>query len=110
MKKPQVSIVNNHRGTLTQLTFNDDPIQMNWVVSPDYLKQVGYDDQDKLFGEFTLTVANHQYQSMAVTPVISEDDYGYTMTYHLDQLQLRENYRLVGNHLLWTITLTNQAG
>ena len=63
MTKPQINFAQNKRGALTKLTFSDDPTGMNWVVDPDYLEQVGYHDQDKLFGEFQLTLNGNDYRS-----------------------------------------------
>lgn len=68
MTTPRVNFEQNERGALTRLTFNDDPTGMNWVVAPDYLDQVGYRDQDKLFGEFQLVVNGTSYQSTDYQP------------------------------------------
>lgn len=109
MTTPRVNFEQNERGALTRLTFNDDPTGMNWVVAPDYLDQVGYRDQDKLFGEFQLVVNGTPYQSTDYQPELVTDDHNSTVNYRLPLVDLREDYDASGQELRWGIKLKNTS-
>lgn len=109
MTIPRVNFEQNERGALTRLTFNDDPTGMNWVVAPDYLDQVGYSDQDKLFGEFQLVVNGTPYQSTDYQPKLVTDDDTSTVNYRLPLVDLREDYDASGQELRWGIKLKNTS-
>lgn len=97
----------NPRGDIVNLQNHADEHHMNWVITPDYLDQVGYADRDKLFGEFTLTVGGQVYNSYDVTPTVQGTDTVTTVTYRVAELTLTETYRLVADHVDWTIDVQN---
>lgn len=109
MEQPRITFAQNKRGAITKLSFNDDPSKMNWVIDPDYLIKVGYDDQDKLFGEFSLTVNGHNYQSYDFTPVVEQAGATSKVTFCLPEVTLQERYELKGDRLEWKIQLTNST-
>lgn len=109
MTKPQINFAQNKRGALTQLTFSDDPTEMNWVVDPDYLEQVGYHDQDKLFGEFQLTLNGNDYRSGDYQPELSKTQKTSVVSYHLPQVDLTEKYWTVDGELRWQVSLKNTS-
>lgn len=110
MKQPRITVAQNKRGAMTKLSFSDDPSNMNWVIDPAYLEQVGYDDQDKLFGEFSLTVNGHDYRSIDFTPTLDQAA-GQTskVSFNLPDVSLTESYQLNDNYLEWKIILGNQS-
>ncbi|WP_045808181.1 hypothetical protein [Levilactobacillus spicheri] len=97
----------NRRGDIVNLQNLADDHRMNWVVDPAYLEQVGYADQDKLFGEFTLTVDGQTYRSADVTPTVAETADRVTVTYTIADLTLTETYRLVADQVIWDVDLRN---
>ena len=65
----------NENGNLTGLYLKDDPEKMNWVVDPKYLEQAGYDDLDKLWGEFSIMVNGTTYTSRdSVRSILQKED------------------------------------
>ncbi len=109
MKSQAFNVQQNDRGALIGMQLNQDPTHMNWVIDPDYLTSVGYDDKDKLFGEFTLTVDGKTYQSIDFKPrVVTETD-SCAVTYELPELTLVYLYKLNDDALHWEIELTNQT-
>lgn len=109
MTTPRLNFERNERGALIKLTFSDDPTKMNWVVDPHYLDQVGYADQDKLFGEFQLTVNGEDYRSIDFRPTVSTGPTASTVEYRLPMADLREDYQSDDHQLGWQIRLKNTS-
>lgn len=99
----------NSRGAITNLQLSDDPTKMNWVVSPDYLKQVGYSDNDKLLGEFTITVNGQKIDSINLTPKIEIADDQSTVKFALSSVNVEERYYSRNSAFHWQVQLTNQT-
>lgn len=97
----------NQRGAVVNLQNKQDGHHMNWVVAPTYLKQVGYQDEDKLFGEFTLTVGKKTYHSIDVDPNILSTKENITVSYLVAGLEIVETYRLVDQQIQWDIVVKN---
>lgn len=107
MESAQFQLDINQHGAVVNLRNKQDSHGMNWVVDPTYLDKVGYQDADKLFGEFTLTVDDQVYRSQGVQPQISECSEGVTVTYQLAGLVVIETYQLVANQVQWQIDVQN---
>lgn len=99
----------NQRGAITSLQLSDDPTQMNWVVSPDYLAQVGYHDSDKLLGEFTMTVDGQQFNSVDYTPKVETSNEQSTVSFALPKVNIMEQYCSHEADFNWQIQLTNRT-
>lgn len=61
------------RGAVSSVILLEDPVRMNWVVDPAYLAEAGYPDEDKLFGEWSVTVDGTAYASRDAVPRIRMD-------------------------------------
>src|SRR5699024_3292192 len=87
----------------------DDPYQMNWVIDNQYLQQTDFDESDKLFGEFTITVDGQKIDSHDIQPTVTNDANRATVTYNLQQkLQAVFVYDLTtDNQLNWEISVKN---
>lgn len=109
MGKPRIIVAQNKRGAITRLSFNDDPSKMNWVIDPAYLKQMGYDDQDKLFGEFTITIDGRDYHSTDFTPKVQQGEKTSEVEFAFANILLTEIYSIKGNYLEWGISISNQS-
>ena len=107
MKTKTFSVTQNQRGALTELTLNQDPTKMNWVIDPKYLTSVGYEDADKLFGEFTITIDDKKYNSIDLTPIVSNNDTTSKVTYQLADSVIEFNYQLTNESINWQIKLVN---
>ncbi|AKP65218.1 hypothetical protein FC99_GL001945 [Levilactobacillus koreensis JCM 16448] len=107
MESTQFQLDVNQRGAIVNLQNKQDDHHMNWVVDPAYLKQVGYQDEDKLFGEFTLTVGDKTYRSVDFEPNVLTTDDDITVSYMIAGLVIVETYRLVGKQVQWDIVVQN---
>jgi len=61
------------RGAVSSLIIREDPVRMNWVVDPAYLAEAGFPDEDKLFGEWSMTVNGTAYASRDAVPLVRID-------------------------------------
>ncbi|WP_208909153.1 hypothetical protein [Levilactobacillus yiduensis] len=107
MESTQFKLAVNSRGAVISLQNQQDAHHMNWVVDPAYLEQVGYQDTDKLFGEFSLTVGDHSYVSSDVTPQVTQTADQITVAYPIADLTVTETYRLTGKQVQWQIRVQN---
>lgn len=96
-------------GYVESLVMKDDPYQMNWVIDNQYLKQKDFDESDKLFGEFTITINGQKIDSHDLEPTIISDSSRAVVTYKLQQkVQVIFIYDLADdNQLDWEINLKN---
>lgn len=98
----------NGHGAITNLTLCDDPTEMNWVVDPSYLKQVGYSDEDKLLGEFTITIDGEKTNSIELAPKIKTTSMNTSsVSFDLGQVVVNEQYQCQKNDFHWCIQLKN---
>ena len=109
MHSSQWKLQFNQHGAVTQLIQPTDPQQMNWVIDPDYLEQVGYSDADKLFGEFDVTINGHQYRSVNFKPQIEIQSEQTIITFRLAEVTIRLTYKICDDKVLWYITMNNET-
>lgn len=101
----------NEHGALAGLFINNDPHHTNWVIDPKYLEQAGYQDTDKLFGEFDLTIAGKTFSSIAFQPSIDRQKESTTVTYGLDSVTVRISYAAgsADGTVDWSVELANRT-
>jgi hypothetical protein len=109
MKSQAFELQQNKRGDVVSLKLNEDETQMNWVIDPDYLTETGYQDDDKLFGEFTLTVDGKTYNSIDFEPTVVLGTAKSTVTYRIADLTLQLTYRLQDCFIDWQLQVKNRA-
>lgn len=98
-------------GHVSKLLFKDDPYQMNWVIEEEYLRKVGYNDREKLFGQFDLIVDGKSFLSIDVVPTIVSRDHQIEVTYSFDNVSVISKYELnqISNGIVWTIEVVNET-
>lgn len=103
------SIALNADGTVEQLRINGDPFQMNWVINNEYLTQHGFQDSDKLFGQFTLVSEGQTFHSTDRSPVIRQDkDQEVEVQYDFGKITVCLKYDLTKNdQFIWSIKVIN---
>lgn len=96
-------------GNLSKLSLNDDIHHMNWVIDSRYLDKYGYDEKDKLFGNFALTINGEQLTSTDVTPFMIQSEQKTTLVYSFELVEIRVYYDLEQSEqqLIWNIKLKN---
>lgn len=109
MKSKEFDIQQNSRGALTSLKMNHDQTGMNWLIDPKYLEQVGYQDAEKLFGEFTLTIANKTYNSIDYTPNVMNTTTKSKVVYQIASVTITLQYQLEQDYLNWHIEAINET-
>ncbi len=98
----------NENGNLTGLYLKDDPEKMNWVVDPEYLEQAGYDDLDKLWGEFSIMANGTSYTSRdSVRSILQKGDV-LSVTCPFRDFRLTMNYEPDGDsRMRFSVILQN---
>ncbi|MEE8824410.1 hypothetical protein LASUN_02300 [Lentilactobacillus sunkii] len=109
MKSEFLTVSQNERGAITKLQLNSDKSNMNWVIDPNYLESLGYDDLDKLFGEFNITVDGQKHRSIDQDPEVSGDDTHSKLQFKVDDLSLVQQFQLIGNSFKWDFTVQNNG-
>ncbi|WP_279404044.1 hypothetical protein [Secundilactobacillus kimchicus] len=105
-----ITINCNNRGALTQLKWGNDATQMNWVIDPAYLAEVGYQDDDKLFGEFTVAIDGQSYQSIDFPTQIDQTADQLTVTTTIQDLVFKSHYTAAPNQVLnWQFSVSNPS-
>ena len=96
-------------GYISELAIKDDPYKMNWVIEDSYLQQADYQDMDKLFGLFDITVDGKRTGSKEVNPVIREGQNKIEITYDFKGFRVKMTYDLGADEdaLFWKIDLEN---
>lgn len=107
MESSYFSVEQNQRGAITKLILANDATQMNWVIDPEYLASLHYHDEDKLFGEFHITVNGQRFQSINVTPKIQQFDTQSKLIFLFENFKVIENFILDGKALDWQIQVEN---
>jgi hypothetical protein len=97
-------------GNVSKLILKNDPDKMNWVVDEKYLEKVNYDDKDKLFGNFSITINDVEYKSNENQGKFNLFKEIATVSYVFDDVEILFNYDLSHSEdaLLWTIQLINR--
>lgn len=109
MNSDLFSVRQNGRGALTQLNLKSDESNMNWLIDPDYLTSVGYHDDDKLFGEFTVTIDGQTYNSIDYEPKIKNSDQENVVIFKIENIQFIFKYATDNIGLVWNIKLVNNT-
>ena len=101
----------NRKGCISSLIMKNDPYKMNWVMDNTYLKEAGYQDEDKLFGMFDLIADGEKISSQDVLPILSECGGKATATYDFSTMELTEIYDMAQkeDELHWSIKLKNKT-
>ncbi|MBU9788822.1 hypothetical protein QUF07_02090 [Lentilactobacillus sp. TOM.63] len=107
MKSDFLTVAQSKRGAITSFKLNDDKSNMNWVIDPDYLESLGYDDLDKLFGEFNITVNGQKHRSIDQIPEVTGDDTHSTVTFQVAGLTLKQNFELEKDAFKWDFSIQN---
>ncbi|MGL9730823.1 hypothetical protein [Enterococcus sp. DIV0756] len=95
-------------GHLSQLYLKNDPYRMNWVIEEKYLNEVGYNDSDKLFGQFDLIVNGETLHSVDVIPDIEKTKNTILVNYCFNNVSVNIKYELK-KYLNWEIELINKT-
>lgn len=96
-------------GSVKNLMFKDDPFKMNWVIDADYLGKAEYNEFDKLFGQFDITVNGKQFESGQFQPGIIQNEQKMNVIYNFENIfEVRIVYDLsFDEKLKWNIKLIN---
>lgn len=99
------------QGTVEALLLIDDPEQMNWVIDAQYVKDAGYSNQDKRFGQWSAVVDNEVIESTNLQPHIEVvNEQCATVTFLHDKFKVQYEYVLNHNgEWTWNISCSNQA-
>ncbi|CAM4249764.1 hypothetical protein [Weissella hellenica] len=97
------------QGYVQSLVMKDDPYHMNWVIDNEYLKQASFNESDKLFGEFTITIDGETINSADNYPQMTTKQQRILVTYELLQkVEVKFDYDLsINDQLNWNISLYN---
>ncbi|WP_160719490.1 hypothetical protein [Bacillus sp. USDA818B3_A] len=111
MENKQFRIEVSSSGNLTNLLLKDDINKMNWVMDPSYLSQSGYDEEDKLFGDFSIKIDGKLLNSIDGIPSITKNDAQATVIYVFEQIEVIMKYDLTKSEdrFVWNITLKNRT-
>ncbi|MBT2654628.1 hypothetical protein J7E81_05125 [Bacillus sp. ISL-18] len=111
MENKQFRIGISPSGNLTNLVLKEDTHQMNWVMDSSYLDGSGFDENDKLFGNFSLKIDGEIVSSVDMLPTISQDDAQAIVTYAFEQIEVIMKYDLSRSEgrLVWNINLKNST-
>ncbi|MFQ9629199.1 MAG: hypothetical protein ACLR1F_15775 [Enterococcus avium] len=108
LKNEQFQLDISKDGHLSQLYLKNDPYRMNWVIEENYLNEVGYNDSDKLFGQFDLIVNDEMLRSVEVIPEIKETENAILVEYCFNNVSVNIKYELK-EYLNWEIELINKT-
>ncbi|MGO3467929.1 MAG: hypothetical protein ACTIMJ_01080 [Weissella hellenica] len=97
------------QGYVQSLVMKDDPYHMNWVIDNEYLKEASFNESDKLFGEFTITIDGETINSADNYPQMITKKQRVLVTYELLQkVEVKFDYDLsINDQLNWNISLHN---
>lgn len=99
------------QGTVESLLLRDDPEQMNWVIDAQYVKDAGYSNQDKRFGQWSAVIDGERIESINLQPHIEVvDEQCATVTFLHDQFKVQYEYLLDYNgEWKWNIRCSNRG-
>jgi hypothetical protein len=101
------------QGFVDKLIINEDSEKMNWVIDPAYMREVGYHDEDKLFGHFRLSVDQVEYKSQMVqSQSFRIGSQVMKLVYSFDRFEVHLTYDLGTDDqsLHWNVALLNKSG
>lgn len=111
LNSPKFELAFTERGAVKSLRMKDDPYAMNWVVDPGYLAEAGYDDVDKLFGEWTAVVNGRKINSFDLIPtIVQENEHTAVISFDADGFAISLTYRLEEEQVRWGIESHNRTG
>lgn len=98
-------------GCVSELVMKQDPYKMNWVIDASYLKDVGYQDDDKLFGAFELIADGEQISSKECSPEVKEEKEKVEIIYDFMGVKVIFVYDMASRKedLVWKIKLVNKT-
>ena len=101
----------SNRGYVSELVIKDDAYKMNWVMDEGYLKEAGYKEQDKLFGEFDIIADGTKISSNETIPQIKKGDAKADIKYNFEKLSVEFIYDLQKRKdgLCWEVRVTNNT-
>ncbi|MCJ7840699.1 hypothetical protein MUB24_07210 [Lederbergia sp. NSJ-179] len=101
----------NSQGVVNKLLIKNDSDSMNWVINKDYLNSHGYEDDDKLFGQFSLVANNKVYDSYEINPAfMQQKDQRLEVKYNFEEVTVVLCYDLMFNtQLKWSIKVVNNS-
>lgn len=99
------------QGTVESLLLIDDPEKMNWVIDAQYVKEAGYSDQHKRFGQWSAVVDNEIIESINLQPHLEVvDNKAAIVTFIHDKFKVQYEYLLNDNdEWKWSIRCSNRA-
>jgi len=99
------------QGTVESLILLEDAEQMNWVIDAQYVKDAGYADQDKRFGQWTALVDDELIESIHLQPHIEMvNDQSAKVTFSHHKFKVQYEYLLDHNgEWKWNIRCSNPA-
>lgn len=109
LRNNKLSLKIREDGIIDELKIIDDKHDMNWVITENYLNDVGFFSQDKLFGNFEVKAEDKIYNSKNCRPIIDLIDKKCIVTYKFNLLNVVISYDL--NHesrLIWNIKIYNK--
>lgn len=98
-------------GHVSELLIKHDPYKMNWVMDAAYLREAGYQDEDKLFGEFELIADGERISSKECSPEVKEEKEKVEIIYDFTVVKVIFVYDMESRkgELDWKITLVNKT-
>ena len=111
IENQKFSMSTDPEGRVSELLIKHDPYKMNWVMDAAYLKETGYQDDDKLFGEFELIADGEKISSRGYSPEVKEEKEKVEIVYDFPVVKVLFVYDLESGdeNLRWKITLVNKT-
>ena len=103
----------DENGTPVSLILKDDPYKMNWILDNQYLKETGYHDEDKRFGQFSITLDGDAVTTGTVAkPTVTVQNGTVQVSYLLEKTEVAFVYDLASESdaFTWSIRLRNRTG
>jgi len=97
------------QGTVESLILTDDPEKMNWVIDLQYVRDAGYSNQDKRFGQWSAIINDEVIESVNLqTHIEVADDNLAIVTFLHDKFNVRYEYVLnINGEWKWNIRCSN---
>ena len=111
IENKKLSMLVSEKGYVSDFQIKGDPYKMNWVIDGSYLKETGYKDLDKLFGNFDLTADGQKMISDQANIQTNEKGGKTEVIYDFPILRVKMTYDLEQNEneLHWNIQLNNKT-
>ncbi|SDF26843.1 hypothetical protein SAMN04488542_10862 [Fontibacillus panacisegetis] len=110
LSNSKFELIFDQRGAVQSFKMKEDLGAMNWVVDPAYLLKAGYEDRDKLFGEWTATVDGQTVRSAELEPQINVNGVNRAViSYDANGLSIGLQYDLEDNQLRWKVKCVNRT-